>query len=307
MDLASQLLILFFLILVGYGARKGKVLPPGSGRVLVELVLRITLPALILVSMSIPREDFLLRALGEVGGLALSLTLLVFFAAGRLARRLPLGPPEQNQWIFGITFGNVTFIGYPVLFLLLGSEGVFLGAVFDFVQSLLMFTVGVWTLAGSRGAPARRERYRLLVNPVVGALVAGLLLFLTGQELPGGIREPLGMLGQVTTVLSMLAVGMLLEFRRLQARGVVWSQGLLAVAKLVLVPVLVWLVLTPLPVLAVSRTVVLVMFATPCAILTSVLGERYGGDGRFAAGAVFLTHLGCILTIPLLLTLARLP
>ena len=71
--------------------------------------------------------------------------------------------------------------------------------------------------------------------------------------------------------------------------------------RLLVLPVLTWALLELLPIsnpLVVG--VIVVIMAMPCAAVTSILAESYGGNTEFPSKSVFLSSLFCLVTIPLI-------
>lgn len=71
--------------------------------------------------------------------------------------------------------------------------------------------------------------------------------------------------------------------------------------RLLVLPVLTWALLELLPIsnpLVVG--VIVVIMAMPCAAVTSILAESYGGNTEFPFKSVFLSSLFCLVTIPLI-------
>ncbi len=300
MEYTGKLMVLFLIILIGYLARKIRLVPEEAPDMVVKLILNITLPLLILVSLNLPYEKALVDAMIQTGITAVIFTLVIILLAGLLVRPLSLGNGEKRQWQFMLIFGNVTFIGYPICHMILGDPGVFLAAVFDLVQTVLMFSYGIFLLSGSRRGMGR-QGLSLLKDPVILALVAGLVLFLARVDLPGPVAEAFSLVGSATTALSMLAVGLLLRFSRGEARGEEFPLALLVILKLVLVPLAFLLLTRDLGMNPMAWTISVIMIAVPSGILATVLSVRYTGDGRFTARGIFFTHLFSILTIPLIL------
>jgi hypothetical protein len=301
MGIIANLFILFLIILLGYGCRRYRLLPEMGAQVIVQLILNITLPALILVSMNLHYSMQLATSMMQIALVAVIFTVLVIVLARISSRRLPLEDVQKRQWSFALIFGNVTFIGYPVAYLLLGQEGIFLSAIFDFVQSVIMFSYGIYLLSADRRVIYSVKK--LMLDPVILSLVLGLTLFMFRISLPGILQTALEKIGSTTSVLSMLAVGLLLQFSGFKERSVRYTQLLLAFLKLLGLPALFLLVGSKLNLTYETYTVAVVMIACPTAILSTVLSEKHTDTGQYAAGSVFLTHLLSLITLPLILKL----
>lgn len=303
MEIVSNLFVLFLIILLGYACRRYRILPKEGTQVVVQLILRVTLPALILVSMNLEYSAELALSMLQIAEVAVAFTVLVIVLAKVISYRLVLNEAQKRQWSFALIFGNVTFIGYPVAYLVLGQHGIFLSAIFDFVQSVLMFTYGIYLLSADKSLLLSAKK--LFRDPVILSLILGILLFLFRIPLPQVLQTALQKIGSTTSVLSMMAVGLLLQFRGFKDRSVRFTQMVLVLLKLLVLPLLFVLIAPKFHLSAESFTVAVIMIACPSAILSTVLSEKYAEDGRFAAGSVFLTHLFCLITLPFILKLSN--
>lgn len=301
MEIISNLFVLFLIILLGYGCRRYRILPDQGAQVIVQLILHVTLPALILVSMNLPYSSELASSMLQIAAVAVVCTLTVMVLARVGNRMLPLEEAQKRQWSFALIFGNVTFIGYPIAYLVLGQQGIFLSAIFDFVQSVLMFTYGIYLLSADRSVISSAKK--LVKDPVILSLALGIALFVFRLPMPAFLHTALEKLGSTTSVLSMLAVGLLLQFRGFKDRSVRLTQLVLVSLKLLILPVLFLLLAPWLDLAQNSYSVAVIMISCPTAILSTVLSEKYADNGQYAAGAVFLTHLLCLVTLPLVLKL----
>ena len=119
---------LFAIMVAGYLAGRYKVLPDGSSAVLSRFVFVVSLPALILVSLSrIPVEDFFnWPYLGALGG-----GMLVMFCIGLLVARLAFPDTLTANGLHGLTamFSSTAYIGLPLLLTVFGDAAMVPGVI----------------------------------------------------------------------------------------------------------------------------------------------------------------------------------
>jgi len=305
----------FLLIIFGYGLKRLRVMHPAHVPILNDIVLNVTLPALILLG--------LLRAPALSPRLALPVAALflaemsalgVVYGIGRglrLPRRL-LGA----TLMVGV-FGNTSFIGYPLTLALFPHQFPVTILLDQFGMTLPMYIAAALLGArfgggdGSGGHAAAIGRF--FRSPIFASAVLGLGLHslppLPLSQVPllhrSGLilMQCLGYLGQGTTPLVLLALGVALR------PGAAFKQPaalLLACAsKLLLCPLLVWLLCLAFGVHGGVRADTLLETAMPTAVLASVLAGQNDMEGDFAVGVVFAATVLSALTIPLLLTFLR--
>lgn len=299
MHIVNQVLVLFFLIAIGYAARKAKALDDGALGHFSSFVLNITLPALILVSLQRP---FSRELLGEAGT-ALGLSLAVYGASFALAAVYPvllgLPPKERGVHRYAVIFSNVGFMGYPVVEAVLGPEALFNLAIYNIPFNFLAFSVGAWLIAKEGSRPLSLS-WKTFVNPSVLATVAGFVLFLTSFRLSEPVYRTLKMTGDITSPLSMIVIGAILA--RMDPRRVVgrWKNYVTVAVRLALLPAATGGLLYAVGFRGLPLALPTLMCAMPIAANTSILAGVYEGDVESASSLVFLSTLLCVATIPAL-------
>lgn len=302
--LFSNLVGLFLLIGAGYAAVRAGLMPSGASAYLTTLVMKVTMPATIFSSMIRPfdpafvRDALIIACLGFV--LHLSYGLISRLLVGPL--RVPKG--RQGMWMMCATFCNNGFMGFPVAYALFGEDGLALAVMLAIPFNLLVYSLGgkMVTMDQPEGSQAPALSLKKAVFSVLNLTVlVGLVFYVFQLPVPTAIMTPIQQLANVTTPVSMFVTGMNLAKDRLT--DVVRDRDAVSVSlvRLLLMPVLTWAVLLPLPIanpLVVGVT--LIIMAMPAPAVSVVLGEQYGGCTELAARTVFLSSLLCIGTIPLI-------
>ena len=191
-------------------------------------------------------------------------------ALGIAAAHLSFRGEEARERVlrFGVVFSNAGYMAIPLQKALLGEDGVFYGAAYVAVFNLVLWSYGVMAMSGDRKALSAR---RLLLNPGVIGLAAGLLLFFTGIRLPAFLEAPVGHLAALNTPLPMLIVGLLYLCGM---RGALLTACVIAAS-------------------------------APAAAATTMFATRYGQDARLSVNLVALSTLCSMLTMPLVVGAAK--
>lgn len=306
-DILPLLLTLFGLTAVGQLLRLLG-MPANAPDVLGRVIVQVTMPALLLVMLARARFDpALLPAL-----LATTVALFAALALGALwLRMLGAGRPGQGAAGLVAAFSNTAFLGLPfVLARYPGSDSAATTAILiDTVDTtILLLTVGVAFAAAmaSEARPAATPRLpraarallRLLTRPMLIAVMLGLGLALAGHELPPLLLGPLAVVGQSTTTLAFLTIGLGLDLRSL--RGQTRALAGIAVIKLILMPGLAALILLGLGIRGEVAQVAVLQAAMPTAVIAAIIATDAGCDGRLASAAAVITTLLSLLTLPIL-------
>ena len=284
----------FALVLCGWLAARGRVLPETAIPGLNSFVLYFALPCLLFrFGASTPVFELLNPVV--LGVYLASALLLVFFTvAVTLSDRVLLKDAAFGALV--AAFPNTGFMGVPLLVALLGKGAA--GPVICSVLADLFFTsslcIGLAQAHGVAGQGARAAVLRALrgavSNPLPWSIALGALCSVTGFALPGPLATLVGMLADAASPVALFTIG-----------AVLWRSGQHAAQRTPLadyLPVaLIKLFVHPLLVLALGAaahalgapltvfqlTVLTLAAALPSASNVSLLAERYGADnGRIA-------------------------
>lgn len=293
MSLISEVLVLFLLILAGWGARRARILNEASVKGINGLVLYVALPALNLSSMQRPYDSVLLASLGQTLAISLGIHLASLALGWMLTRKLDR---RQRSALMGcIILSNVGFMGYPMTTAALGEQALLYAVLYNVGFNLFVWTLGVTVFTGKMDP-------RGLLNPGLLAAIAGLLLFLARVTLPPVLARALELLAGLTTPLSMVLVGATLE-------GVSPKQvfsplvGVAALLRLVLMPALAFGALKLMGVSGLTLSVPVLLTAMPAATMLTMLTEEHGGDTALAGQMIVGTTALSLITVPLMVHL----
>ena len=313
--LFSQTLILFFLLMIGFTIRRLEIVDQHLNDNLTNLIIYVTLPALIINSMN---YDFSLERLSQLGMALVSavfIFLIMISVSWLVSARLGSDKDEVSIYRFILIFANVGFMGYPVVEVIFGQQGVFLASIYNLVFNLFLWTIGVLIMCSSCRVEESKIKVDLsrLLNPGIISIGIGFLIFLFSVELPGAVDSTLHMLGETTTPLAMIVVGNILaqvEIKDIFTKGKLW---LLAAVRLAILPVLVLAILKGLsavvPIISFSPVllgVLIVLTGMPAAANTAIFAQKFGSDEALASQGIFLTTLLSIVTIPLIVYITQL-
>lgn len=301
-DTALQMLVLAIPMAIGFLANRLALMGGEFDGKLSRLVLNVTLPCMILVSVDgrelpAPAELAALLGLSAVGYL---IAIAIALAAPRLLRA-----PTASRGALGfiIAFGNVGFIGFPVLSAILGPGAVLYAAIANIPWFILSSSLGVLMISGIPegdahsviGACARRA-----ATPMLFASAVVLAFALCGVNELGVLGEGLAACGAFTTPAALLISGSALA--KYSVREMVTSPRAYAAAALRLlgVPLALWVVLAPFAPSSFILAIIVLGQAMPAATNGILYCLMYDVDPRPMTQGMFLSVIGSIGTIPLL-------
>ena len=291
---------LFVIVIVGYMAGKLGYMGGEFDRKLSSLVINWTCPALILSSAmtgELPDRRFILPLLAISVVTYLVLTGVAFWLPRFLTRR----KDDEGVVGFAMMFGNVGFMGYPVVASIFGHEAVFYAAVLNVVNTFAVFTVGTILVTGKGEVEGPHFQKKVLYStPMLSAYLTMLIVALEIDNIPACISQPLTMIGDITVPAALLIIGSSmsqLPLRALMGNATVY---ITTVMRLVVVPVAMYFLCLLIgfdPYVVNINTVVIAM---PVATYGTILCLKYNRDTSLMAEVTFITTLLSMITIPLL-------
>jgi predicted permease len=291
------------LIALGYGLRASAFLPEPSWAPIDRLVYYVLFPSFLVASLA--SAD--LRGLPVLGvTTVLLLTQLAMAALATLLRRpLRLSGPAYTSVLQCVVRWN-SYVALALAGSLLGRDSLPLMAVAVAVMVPASNLLSIAVLARhGRGPEGRVSLLRtVLTNPLLLACALGLGVNLAGWHLPGPVAEPLAILGHATMGLGLLTVGAGLRPRLVAARPAAIAAAT-AIQLLVKPAVAAGLGLA-LGLAGTPLAVVVLACAVPTATASYILARLLGGDAELMAALVTVTTAAAMLTMPLVLGLARL-
>ena len=297
------MITLFVIVVVGYAAGKLGYMGGDFDRKLSSLVINWTCPALILSSSmtgDLPDRQYILPLLGISVLTYVVLTALAWGFSRLLTKRIE----HRGILSFAMVFGNVGFMGYPVVASIFGHQAVFYAAVLNVVNTFAVFTIGTMMITGGEGSGRERFNKKVLYStPMLSAYLSMLIVALGIDNIPGYVSQHLTMIGNITVPAALLIIGSSmsqLPLRALLGTPVVYATTLLRLAVLPLGVHFLCRALGFDPFVTNINTVVIAM---PVATYGTILCLKYGRDTTLIAELTFITTLLSMLTIPLLVIL----
>lgn len=299
------MVVLFAIVMVGFAAGKLGYMGGEFDRRLSSIVIDITCPAFILSSTmggTFPDRRLILPLLG------ISLITYALLTLAAMVLPLLLTRREDDRGVvgFALMFGNVGFIGYPIVASIFGHQAVFYAAILNVVNTFAVFTVGTMLLTSrSQGLPhSRRGWLRLLFStPMMAAYIAMAIVALQLDHIPAVVSQPLTLIGNITVPAALLIIGS--SMSRLSLRTMMGSPTVYATTlfRLALLPLALLLLFRLLAFDALAVSINTVVIAMPVATYGTILCLKMGRDTTLITELTFVTTLLSIFTIPLLVQL----
>lgn len=302
----AALLPVFLVIALGYGLYRTRLAPETMWSALEHVCYFLLFPCLIIKTLS--TADFSKTPLGGLTA-GFLITLILMALALIAARPLLKSTTAMTDQAFTSLFQGVMrwhgFMALAIVTALYGEAQVPIVAVAIAVMVPLLNVLSVSVLAiwgASMGAAKPPLLRQLVRNPFIIACATGGALNVSGIGLPEPLFTSVSFLAGGALGLSLLSVGAGLRPGEISAARRVVAVGV--VARLVIMPLMMFIVMTAMGVSGEPRTIAVICGAVPTAASAYVLARQMGGDAPLMANIITIQILVAAFTLPTAIWLA---
>lgn len=261
-------------------------------------VIYVTLP--ILVFTVIKRSQLDVTMLGITAS-ALAVTFIMLASALLLISLLKVKIDTTGGFVLAATLGNTAYFGYPAVLAVFGEDKLINAVFYDYAIFIFIYTGGIY-IAQTYGTkmPALRFSSALLGVLRFPAFLAFIpALALKNVTFPSALTSLLEGIGMATVPLVLLSIGLSFKIRSLGSHK--WLIAFAAALKLIVSPFIAFAIGRLLGLESDMLSVAVVQAGMPTAMMTVILGSKYGLDVDFLTNTVFITTALSIITLPMIM------
>ncbi len=252
-----------------------------------RMAMTLAVPCLIFVALM--QADIEPQALAAISVSSLVAYGIVMLACWALVKALGI---SVQTYLAPLAFGNTGNLGLPLALFAFGETGLSYAVVVFAVMAILSFTIGIWIVSGGGSF------LRVVQEPLVGATVLGALFLWQGWQTPQFLTNTLDLIGQMAIPMMLITLGVAVA--RLEIKAMKQAVGL-SIIKVLLCVTVGALTAQLFGLDKIASAVLIVQVATPVAVTSYLLAEKYGADAQPVAGLVVASTLLSVLTLPLIL------
>ena len=312
MENLEVMVSLVVIVIIGFVAGKIGYMNEEFDKKLSALIVNITCPALILSSTmgdTLPDRHMIVPLL-----IISFITYTILAVMSFTLPKLLTGKKDDEGVIgFALMFGNVGFIGYPIVASIFGYEAVFYAAILNVANTFYVFTIGdmliknvnlnVNTNGGGLTNIFKTRRFEkkvLYSTPMIAAYLSMLIVALGITGIPTAVSKPLSMIGGITVPGALLIIGSTMS--QLSGRAMLGNVTVYAtsVCRLVLIPFAFYWLFTAMGFSEYVVSVNTVIIAMPVATYGTILCLINNRDTTLMTELTFTTTILSMITIPLL-------
>ncbi len=277
----------FFAIFIGYLIGKFTKINMAS---VVDITLYIGVPALVFVSL-INKEIVLVDAVKIWASSIIVMLgcLVIAWLVFKLFR-------QKHSGLYApISMMNTVNIPFPVMYLAYGAEGLTAATLFYIPNVILVYTLGIYLMAGKRWKDNMKE---VLRQPVIYAAILGLIVNFLRVQVPSLIINSLDFISLMAIPLVLIVLGHNLSRAGMSSLpttllACVLRMGVGLAIGLAVVQVL--------DITGIFRSVVILDAAMPAAAASAILAAKYHNEAEMVSSVVFLTTVVSLVSIPIML------
>lgn len=233
------------------------------------------------------------------------------YGLGMLSARFLFHRPIDDQAIHGLGagFSNTVLLGIPLMLSAFGDQATVPVFLIISFHSATLLPISILLIEGGRQPGGQASQVRIarlilevLANPIIVGILLGLGTNLLGLTLPGPVEAAARGMALVAIPCALLALGASLAGYRLE--GQIGPASVLAGIKLIVQPVLAWVLVVPILGLdAPWAPVAVVMAGLPSGAMVYLFGARYEAATEVAASVVVISSGVSVVTLSILLVL----
>ncbi len=297
--LIPKMIVFVVLMVIGYLCAKtnfaGREFTKDASKMVINVFMSATIINSVLVSDARLSGGELLQVM-----LVLCMSVGVCWVLAAISCRLVGLGDKAPLFELLIAVMNNMFIALPVVETLFGSQAVFYCSLSCIPFNILLYTFGIYRLQGGEGKGS--VRLRDIFSVPLLATLAALVIFLLQPPVPPVLKELASTMSAATMPLSMIVIGSSLGSVSLLDAFKKGKLYLMCVLRLLLCPLLVWLLAGLITDDLMLRVTATIIAAAPSGVVVSVLAIQYDRDAVFTSEGVLLSTVFSMLTIPLIVS-----
>ncbi len=301
--LFEQTLVLFIFIAVGFSLTRAKILHGEHAKILSELFIYIFLPCNCLSTFA---TNFTVEYITKkypliIASAALMLVsgIMMYFVAKLFSK----DEYERTIYEYSLVLSNFAGVGYSIAFSIFGDPGLTDVMVFAIPVNIYTYTYGYSKLIKQEFSLKHifsLNTLRMLLNPITGSMVLGMIIGLCGFPLPGVISAAVGSAAKCLTPIALFIVGVAIAgFDLKKLLGDVRAY-IAAAMRLIILPLFFGGIMWLIGIRGAVLYSAVIFLACPCGMNTVTIPRMLDESCETGAGLALLSNVFSCITIPII-------
>lgn len=302
----SGVLIILFMVMVGYVLAKKGWFDEKTPSLIAKLVTQVALPCYMIYTI-VGRftADELLKMLPQLRFPALSMIILLAIAMA-VAQLFMVDKKHQGLFVSMFFNSNTIFVGLPINQALFGDKSIPYVLVYYMCNTTFFWTIGTYLIQKDGRKEVTldfRGTLKKIFSPPLMGFIIGVILVLLNIKLPAFLLSDFQYLGNLTIPLSMIFIGISVANAGLSRLRFTQDNVLVLVGRFVVAPLLMMLIVKNAQMPQLMKEVFIIQSAMPVMTNAPVVAKLYGADSDYAAIMVTESTILTMLVIPILMLL----
>ena len=302
----SGILVILGMILVGFVIGEKGWFDDKSRGLLAKLVTQVALPCYMLytITQRFTAAD-LLKMLPALRFPALSMVILLGIATG-VARIFAVRQDRRGLFISMFFNSNTIFVGLPINQALFGDASIPYVLIYYMCNTTFFWTLGTYLIQRDGEGEAQfdlKTSLKKVFSPPLMGFLLGLVMVMLQIKMPAFLASDLQYLGNLTTPLSMIFIGLSVSHVGVKQLVLGKDQLLILLGRFLVAPLLMATIVYWMPLPSLMKQVFIIQSAMPVMTNAPVVARLYGADSDYAAVMVTETPLATMVVIPFLMLL----
>ena len=302
----SGILVILGMILVGFVIGEKGWFDDKSRGLVAKLVTQVALPCYMLytITQRFTAAD-LLKMLPALRFPALSMVILLGIATG-VARIFAVRQDRRGLFISMFFNSNTIFVGLPINQALFGDASIPYVLIYYMCNTTFFWTLGTYLIQRDGEGEAQfdlKTSLKKVFSPPLMGFILGLVMVMLQIKLPAFLASDLQYLGNLTTPLSMIFIGLSVSHVGVKQLVLGKEQLLILLGRFLVAPLLMATIVYWVPLPSLMKQVFIIQSAMPVMTNAPVVARLYGADSDYAAVMVTETTLATMVVIPFLMLL----
>ena len=302
----SGILVILGMILVGFVIGEKGWFDDKSRGLIAKLVTQVALPCYMLytITQRFTTAD-LLKMLPALRFPTLSMVILLGIASG-VAKIFAVRQDRRGLFISMFFNSNTIFVGLPINQALFGDASIPYVLIYYMCNTTFFWTLGTYLIQRDGEGEAQfdlKTSLKKVFSPPLMGFILGLVMVMLQVKLPAFLASDLQYLGNLTTPLSMIFIGLSVSHIGVKQLVLGKDQLLILLGRFLVAPLLMATIVYWVPLPSLMKQVFIIQSAMPVMTNAPVVARLYGADSDYAAIMVTETTLATMVVIPILMVL----
>lgn len=300
----ESILTIVAMFMIGYFMTRAGWINDSTGNTFAKIILNVSLPCYMLFNLMSNFDRTKLVTLSS--GLIVPIVSMgiSYFAAIFVSNAAKIDIKHRGVFRSIFFCSNTIFIGLPVNLALFGEKSVPYVLLYYIVNTSFFWTLGAYQI-GIDGKKEFKSKIfsaatlKRIVPPALMGFIIAVILILVNIKLPTFVMDTCKYIGELTTPLAMLFIGIVLysvKLRDVHFNKEIW---LLIFGRFVFCPLLVVALVHIFHVPAMMGKVFVIQSAMPAMTSTGVVAKGCGADYEFGTIATVITTIISMIVIPI--------